>query len=539
MNKFLLRLLVMVVACNGFAQSITKRDSLLGGLSTERTAFNVMRYDLNIKIDPNEKFISGYNDITFSLLTKSKTIQLDLFENMKVDSILFAEKALKYDREFGAVFLTIPKEFEVNKPYTIRFYYSGHPIAAPRAPWNGGFDWKKDINGNHWVGVAVQGTGASLWYPCKDSQSDEPENGSTIKVAVPTGLINVSNGRFAGSTDLQNGFTRWDWEIKNPINNYNITVNIGDYVHLHEQHNGLDLDYYVLRYNKEKALEHFQQVKPMMDCFESKFGTYPFASDSFKLVETPYLGMEHQSAVAYGNQYMYGYLGHDNTNTGIGMQFDFIIIHESAHEWFGNSITSQDIADMWIHESFTTYAEAVYVECRFGYQKAMEYIYGQSQNIRNDKPVIGDYLLNAKGSADMYMKGSVFINMLRNVVNDDQKWWALMLNFSTQFRHKIIDTQTVITFFNQETGLNLTPLFDQYLRTVNIPKLFLLVEDDKLVYYYENINPDFKLPVDVLIGDSTIRLSPTLKKQKKVVGDLKGADVNLLHQNQLIDVVLN
>ncbi len=401
MKKSLVYLFLVVGTVTGFGQSFTRADSLLGGLSAERTAFNILRYDLNIKIDHDQRFLSGYNDITFNLLTKSKTIQLDLFENMKVDSITLANETLKYTREFGAVFLSIPKTLEISKEYTLRFYYSGNPIAAPRAPWHGGFDWKKDDNGNHWIGVAVQGTGGSLWYPCKDGQSDEPENGCTIKIAVPNGLMNVSNGRFTGSTDLNNGYTRWDWELKNPINSYNITVNIGNYVHLHDQHGGLDLDYYVLRYNEEKAREHFQQVKPMMDCFQTKFGDYPFTSDSYKLVESPYLGMEHQSAVAYGNQYMSGYLGHDTTNTGIGMLFDFIIIHESAHEWFGNSITAKDIADMWIHESFTTYAETVYVECLFGYENAMKYIKGQSQNIRNDKPIIGDYLVNSEGSADM------------------------------------------------------------------------------------------------------------------------------------------
>ena len=311
-------------------ETFTRKDSLHGGLRLERTCFDVLRYDLNIKINPQDKSISGFNAITFKVVEKTHKIQIDLFENMQIDSIVFNTKTLNYKREFNAVFIDFETALTKDSQQKIHFYYSGKPIIAKHAPWDGGFVFEKDSNEKDWIGVAVQGTGASLWYPCKDSQTDEPDFGATIKVAVPNGLMDVSNGRLIGSEDLKNGYTRWDWEVKNLINNYDITVNVGDYVHFGENYKGLDLDYYVLRGNEAKARIQFEQVKPMMDCFQSKFGPYPFREDGYKLVETPYLGMEHQSAVAYGNKYQSGYLGGDLSGTGIGLLFDFIIIHETA-----------------------------------------------------------------------------------------------------------------------------------------------------------------------------------------------------------------
>ncbi|WP_284652083.1 M1 family metallopeptidase [Flavobacterium terrisoli] len=491
------------------AQNFTRKDSLQGGLRPERTCYDVMRYDLNIKIDTKAKSIVGYNEITFKVVENATTIQLDLFENMKVDSIVYNKKKVNYTREFNAVFINFATPLFKEMPeQSIKFYYSGKPIVARRAPWDGGFVFDKDSNGKDWIGVAVQGTGASLWYPVKDSQSDEPDRGASIKVAVPNGLMNVSNGRFMGSEDLKNGYTRWDWEVKNPINTYDITVNIADYAHLHENYKGLDLDYYVLRENEEKARTHFAEVKPMMDCYQSKFGEYPFKEDGYKLVETSYLGMEHQSAVAYGNKYLKGYLGMDLSGTGIGLTFDYITIHESGHEWFGNSITTKDIADMWVHEGFTQYTEIVYVECTLGYDKAMQYTNGLRFNVENDRPIIGHYGVNNEGSGDMYPKGALLLNTLRHVINDDAKWWKLILDYSNTFRHKIIDTETVIAFFNKESGMNLTPIFNQYLRKTTIPKLDLKVENGELQARWSNVDADFNMPVDIVSDSKTIRIYP-------------------------------
>ena len=511
-NSFLVVLTLLGI--QQISAQFTRRDSLQGGLRIERTSYDVKRYDLNITINPEQKSITGFNEITFDVVTSTQKIQLDLFDNMKVDSIVWNTKKLKYVRDNDAVFIDLPEKLASKSNHKLKFYYSGNPRIARNAPWDGGFVFSKDKAGKDFIAVAVQGTGASLWYPVKDSQTDEPDNGASIKVAVPNGLMNVSNGRFLGSQDLKNGYTRWDWEVKNPINNYTITVNIADYVHIQDKMPDLDLDYYVLRENEAKAREHFMEVKPMMECFQSKFGRYPFWEDGYKLVETPYLGMEHQSAVAYGNKYKKGYMGFDLSGTGVGMFFDYITIHETGHEWFGNSITSTDIADMWIHEGFTTYSETVFIECIKGYDDAMKYINGQAKNVRNDRPIIGQYGVNNEGSGDMYYKGALLLNTLRHIVADDEKWWKMLYNYSETFKKKIITSDTVIDYFNKASGMNLTPIFRQYLYTNQLPIFIYKIKGDYLYYSWDNVNEDFNMPIDINFEGKKIRLYPTLKDQK-------------------------
>lgn len=511
-NRFLV--ILILIGIQQMNAQFTRRDSLQGGLRAERTAYDVKRYDLNITINPEQRSIKGFNEITFDVVSPTQKIQIDLFENMKVDSIIWNTKKLNYKRDNDAVFIDFPEKLLSKSNHKLKFYYSGNPLIAKNAPWDGGFVFKKDSNGKDFIGVAVQGTGASLWYPVKDSQSDEPDNGASIKVAVPNGLMNVSNGRFLGSQDLKNGYTRWDWEVKNPINNYTITVNIADYVHIQDKMPDLDLDYYVLRENEDKAREHFMEVKPMMECFQSKFGRYPFWEDGYKLVETPYLGMEHQSAVAYGNKYKKGYMGMDLSGTGVGMFFDFITIHETGHEWFGNSITSTDIADMWIHEGFTTYSESVFIECIKGYNDAMKYVNGQARNVRNDKPIIGQYGVNNEGSGDMYYKGSLLLNTLRHVIGDDEKWWKILYNYSETFKKKIITSDTVINYFNKASGMDLSTIFHQYLYTNQVPVFLYKIKGDYLYYSWNNTTDDFNMPLDIGFDDTKIRLQPTIKEQK-------------------------
>ncbi len=507
-----LSLFIMLLIANQFfaQETTTRKDTLQGGLRAERNCYDVLRYDLNLKVNIDEKSIVGFNDIYFIVKSKkTRRIQLDLFENMKVDSIIMDTKKLNYSREFNAVFIEFENYLYKDEEKSLRFYYSGNPIIAKNAPWDGGFVFKKDNNGKDFVGVACQGTGASLWFPCKDSQSDEPDYGATIKVAVPNGLMNVSNGKFKGSEDLKNGYTRWDWEVKNPINSYDITLNIGDYIHFGENYNGLDLDFYALRENEAKAKIQFEQVKPMLDCFQSKFGKYPFPEDGYKLVETFYLGMEHQSAVAYGNKYQNGYLGRDLSHTGIGLLFDFIIIHESGHEWFGNSITSKDIADMWIHEGFTCYSESVFVECQFGYEKAQTYINGLKENVANDKPIIGQYGVNKEGSGDMYYKGALLLNTIRSVINNDDLWWKILLKYSETYKHQIIDLKTVVGFFNKESTIDLTVIFDQYLKFKNIPVLEIKQKRKYFEYRWKTDITNFNMPIEMINKNEKIRLMPT------------------------------
>jgi aminopeptidase N len=538
MKKIFIVSLILLGFQSLFAQeTFTRKDSLRGSLQYGKGNYNVLRYDLNIKVNVEEKSISGYNDITFkATVNKTKDIQIDLFENMVIDSIIHNNEKIPFTREFNAVFLTFPQFLVQKFEKKIRVYYSGKPTIAKRAPWDGGFIFSKDKQGKPWIGVACQGDGASLWFPCKDSQTDEPDNGVSIKVTVPNGLMNVSNGRLLGNEDLKNGYTRWDWEVKNPINNYNITVNIADYAHIHDTHNGLDLDYYVLKENEEKAKTHFEEVKPMLDCFESKFGKYPFTEDGYKLVETPYLGMEHQSAVAYGNGYKKGYQGTDLSDTGIGLLFDFIIVHESGHEWFGNSITSKDVADMWIHEGFTCYSESVFVECQYGYEKAQTYINGLKRNVLNDKPIMGQFDVANEGSGDMYYKGALMLNTIRHILNDDAKWWKLLLSYSEKFRHKIIDNRMVLAYFERETGLNLKPVFNQYLKYKNIPVLELKITNKLLEYRWKTDEPNFAMPIDIKIKGKETRLQPTNEWQKSTFKVKKMKEVEVLTNEFFVDI---
>lgn len=492
----------------------TIADSLRGSLRPERTSFDVLKYNLNVKVEPDKKFISGFNKISFRVLENLPVMQLDLFANMKIDSILFHGEILRFEREFNAVFISFNKQLKTNSIDSLEFYFSGNPLIAKTPPWDGGFIFSKDENGKDWVSVAVQGMGASLWYPNKDHQSDKPEE-AEIHVAASDGLMNVSNGRFTGKKELGNGFTEWSWKVTNPINNYNIILNIGDYVHFSDKFRDLDLDYYVLSYNLEKAKKQFQEVIPMMECFYTHFGEYPFVEDSYKLIESPHLGMEHQSGIAYGNKYKMGYDGTDISKSGVGKKFDFIIIHESAHEWFGNSITSSDIADMWIHEAFTSYAEAVYVECRWGKEDAFAYLNGlQNSMIQNKEPLIGDYGVNKEGSTDMYYKGANMLHTLRGVINDDEKWWALLKDFSESFKHKITNTEEVLAFFEERTNESLTPIFKQFLYYKEIPKLQFKKEKRRIYYRWEVSVENFEMPIDVKIRKRMKRITPTSEWQK-------------------------
>jgi len=513
---FSLNLNAQVVGTNH--SNYTEADTLRGSLRPERSNFNVTKYHLDLKVDPVEELITGSNTIHFDVLDDLPVMQLDLFANMEIDSIIHQNRRLDYTRKHHAVFITFDNALTKATSDSIQFYYHGNPVVAKNAPWDGGFVWDKDKDGNPWIGVAVQGTGASLWYPNKDHQSDEPEK-AQIDIAVPNGLMNISNGRFAGKQELDNGYTKWSWIVDSPINNYNIMLNIGNYSHFSDRFQDLDLDYYVLPYNLEKAKEQFQEVQEMMACFYDKMGPYPFEKDGFKLIETPYLGMEHQSAVAYGNEYKKGYLGNDLSGTGIGLRWDFIIIHESGHEWYGNSITARDIADMWIHEGFTSYTESIYIECRWGKEDALKYLKGIRANIGNQSPIIGDYNVNSEGSGDMYYKGANLLNMIRSIYDDDELWWSTLKDYTSTYRHKIITTHDTETFFDKATRVDLKPVFDQYLRHSALPVLQLKQRDDYIEYKWNASVVNFSMPVDLLLGNKEIRLTATSNWQRLETGE--------------------
>lgn len=518
---FLLLLPACAQLITGGQAPFTRADTLRGSLRPERTCYDVLYYHLNIRVDPGEEYISGYNELSFRAVDDFSRVQVDLFENMRVDSIVWEGRRLKYRREYHAVFIDFPETVRKGAQGTFRFYYSGSPVTAARAPWDGGFVWSADKEGRPWAAVACQGTGASLWWPNKDHQSEEPDS-MLISIAVPDSLMDVSNGRLRGKTSLGDGYTRWDWFVGNPINNYDVTVNIADFAHFTGEYKGHTLNYYVLHEHLEKAKEQFLEVPEMLACFEKYFGPYPFWEDGYKLVDAPYLGMEHQSAVAYGNKYRKGYLGRDLSGTGLGLKWDFIIVHESGHEWFGNSITSGDIADMWIHEGFTTYAESVYHECRWGYEEAMVYINGLKSNVLNDRPVRGPYGVNREGSSDMYYKAALMINTIRHIVDDDAQWWAMLREYCAGFRHRIVSASDVFDFFSKAAGRDLTPVFRQYLDHPEIPVLELELSGGTLRYRWVAQEPGFNMPVDIFMGGEEYRLEPTSEWQARDLQTLKG-----------------
>lgn len=483
--------------------TFTRADTLRGMLTPLRTAYDINYYHLDIRLDMDRKFISGSNEFRFTATQDLKRLQFDLFENMKIRRVVYQGKNLPFKREFNAVFIDFPVTIKKGSRQRFTVYYEGHPTIARQAPWDGGFVFSKDAAGKPWVGVAVQGFGASSWWPTKDHQADEVDS-MLISVTVPKGLMDVSNGRLRSAEPMPGNQTRYNWFVSYPINNYNVTVNVADYAHFSDSsfvgaRGRLSLDYFVLRENVEKARAQFSaDVRPMLKCFEDWFGPYPFYRDGFKLIETPYLGMEHQSAVAYGNQYKKGYLGKDLSGTGLGMDWDYIIVHESGHEWFGNNITSKDLADMWIHEAFTMYSEGLFIECSKGKEAGARYIAGLRQPIENKSPIIGPYNVNKEGSGDMYNKGANMLQTIRAVIGDDQKWKQILRGLNSEFGLKTTTTAQVVDFFNKETGLDLTGIFDQYLKYPVIPVLQLQDRGDgTTAYRWKADVKNFRMPVRV------------------------------------------
>lgn len=492
-------------------RAISRADILRGEYGPWRANNDLLSYDLDIRVDPEKKFLSGKNTIRFRMLKADTRIQLDLFANLNVDKILHGNTELKYTRELGTVFVDFPAPLKKGTVQSIEFHYSGFPQETGRF---GGISFRKDPAGRHWINTACQGIGASVWWPNKDQQQDEVET-MRLRVAIPNNLTDVSNGRLTGKTDLGDGYTRWDWAISYPINNYSVSLNIGAYEHFSDALGDLTLDFYCLPENLEKAKRQFAQAKPMIVAFEKYFGPYPFKRDGFKLIEVPYSGMEHQSAVTYGNRFANGYLERDWTGVGVSLKFDFIIIHESAHEWFGNAITGSDISDMWIQEGWATYAECVYVEALFGYDDALKYTNGYKSKVRNQQPIITQRGVNQTPSQDQYFKGALFLHTLRSVVDDDARWWKLMRAYCDRFRYRNILTEDVVAFFNQQTGRNLTPIFDQYLRRAALPVLELRFDEaaGNVAYRWKADVNGFNLPVKVGRAAAWQTIRPTTEWQ--------------------------
>ena len=528
-NKFLFGMLVTLMLLHNKSISqeyeFTKQDTLRGSITPERAWWDLTYYHLDIAVDLDNKFIKGSNTIEYKVLEPNKKLQVDLQSPLKITKVEQNGKELTFSSEGSAHFINLIDKQRKGKINSVKVYYEGNPKEAVRAPWDGGLSWTRDSNGKHFAATSCQGIGASIWWPNKDHMYDEVDS-MLISVNVPKGLMNISNGRLTKIEEFEDTNT-YHWYVSNPINNYGVNINIGDYVEFSEVYDGekgkLDMIYYVLRDNIERAKTQFKDAVKMMDAFEYWFGPYPFYEDSFKIVEVPYLGMEHQSSITYGNKYMKGYLGRDLSRTGWGLKFDYIIIHEAGHEWFANNITYKDIADMWIHESFTTYSENLFLDYHYGKEASSEYVIGTRAGISNSAPMIGPYGVNQRGS-DIYSKGANVLHTIRQIANSDEKWRRILRGLNKDFYHQTVETKQIENYISDKMGYDLSTFFDQYLRTTNIPVFEYKLNDGLLEYKWTNVVDGFKMPVEVFVGDEKIRLNPT-QETKSI--DVKSEKIRL------------
>lgn len=495
-------------------ENFTRQDTLRGSITPERAWWDLTYYDLDISVNPETKSISGKNTIQYKALKENNIIQIDLQPPMKITSVTQNGKSLEVEHDINAHFITLLDKQNIGEIHELEVFFEGNPREAIKPPWDGGISWDKDLNGNHFIASSCQGLGASVWWPCKDHMYDEVDS-MAISVNVPKGLMDISNGRLQGIEEKNDGTNTFHWFVNNPINNYGVNLSIGDYATFSEIYEGekgnLDMIYYVLNYNLEIAKIHFKEAPKMMEAFEHWFGPYPFYEDSFKLVEVPYLGMEHQSCVTYGNGYRNGYMGKDYwSGTGWGLKFDYIIVHEAGHEWFANNITAKDIADLWIQESFTTYSESLFIEYYYGKQAASEYLIGTRKHLANKTPIIGgNYNVNKKGnSIDLYYKGANFLHTLRQLIEDDEKWRQILRGLNKRFYHQTVTTRQIEDYISEQSGIDLTEFFNQYLRAAKIPTLEYQIENGNLKYRWTNIVDKFDMPVLVTINNKEVWLFP-------------------------------
>jgi len=528
-----LTLFFCLLSATVFAQTptFTHQDTLRGSVTPEREWWDLVHYDLHVKVDPATKTFSGTNTVTYRVIKAAKAMQIDLQAPMKITAVTESGKPLKVKQDGNAWFIELKKKQTAGEVNAITITYGGVPQISKRPPWEGGVTWTKDKNGNDFIVTTCQGDGASLWWPCKDHMYDETDS-MTISVTVPQHLMDVSNGRLRKTTDNKDGTKTFEWFVANPINNYGVNVNVGDYVHFGEVYNGekgpLDCDYYVLRDNLKKAKTHFKEVPRMLEAFEHWFGPYPFYEDGYKLVEVPYYGMEHQSSVTYGNFYKNGYHTTDVSGTGWGNNFDFIIVHESGHEWFANNITYKDIADMWVHEGFTAYSENLFLDYFYGKDASAEYLIGTRKNIRNDRPIIGYYDVNYSGSGDMYSKGANMLHTLRQLVGDDEKWRMMLRGLNKEFYHQTVTSDQLEHYLATQYGADLRPFFNQYLRDTKIPVLEYKTNGSKLSYRWANTVANFTMPVEVTVNEKAQTLTPTESWQTMTLdGPVKTLEVDV------------
>ncbi len=518
-------LLIFVTFSSGLAQqsNFSKQDTLRGSITPERIWWDLLHYNLDFKVSPSSKSIEGSNLIRYKVLNQNQLMQIDLQPPMEITAVIENNKELNYKREGNVYYIQLKKNQQIGTINEITIHFKGAPKISNNPPWDDGFTWEKDKNETDFIATSCQGGGSSIWWPSKDHMYDEPDQGIELSITAPKHLISVANGRLIQTKENSNKTITSSWKVVHPINNYGVNINIGDYVHFTEKYKGkkgvLDCDYYVLSYNLEKAKKQFKEVSRTLEAFEHWFGPYPFYEDSYKLVEVPYLGMEHQSSVTYGNGYQNGYKGIDLSGTGWGLKFDFIIVHESGHEWFANNITNIDIADMWIHESFTAYSENLFLDYHFGTEASNAYVTGTRKKILNDKPIIGNYDVNNSGSSDMYYKGANMLHTLRQIIDNDEKWRSILVGLNKDFYHQTVTTKQIENYIDKFFKIDLKPFFDQYLRTIKIPTLEYKLEHNNVFYRWSNIEDGFSIPVKLLINSNSEWIKPT-SRWKKFTSDI-------------------
>jgi aminopeptidase N len=515
-----LLLLVQSQATPYLAQSgeITRQERLRGSVTPERAWWDLLHYDLSVQFLPETRSLKGSNAIAFKTLAAGDRMQIDLQPPLEITSVTHGGEKLAYEREGNVYWITFAKPLPAGVEDRIDVSYEGVPVVAKRPPWDGGITWERDDLGNPFITTTCQGIGASIWWPCKDHGYDEPDRGMRIAITVPEALVAVSNGRLKRTEHDAAAKTKtYHWEVLNPINNYGVNANIGNYVHWSETYAGeggtLDIDYWVLAHQKDEAMRQFKEARRTLEALEHWFGKYPFYEDSYKLVTVPYLGMEHQSSVTYGNAFRNGYMTRDLSGTGVGLKFDFIIVHESAHEWFGNNISMKDAADMWIHEGFANYSESLFVEYWFGKEAAETYVVGTRRGIQNDRPIIGTYESNREGSGDMYPKGGNMLHTIRQLVGDDEKWRAILRGLNAELWHQTVTTEQVERYIAEKAGLDLSKVFDQYLRTKDVPLLRYKIDGRALTYRYDHVVDGFAMPLRATVNGKVVTLTPTATTQ--------------------------
>lgn len=519
-HKITICLILFLLPTFLFSQEkFTYDDTLRGSITRERAWWDLSYYELRVRVDPDKKSLDGSTTVFYKVIEPYQSLQIDLQPPLSINRVLQDGKPLNFKKEgANAYFITLEKSQQKGQLESVVVEYSGKPKVAKRAPWDGGFSWSKDKNGQHFVATSCQGLGASVWWPCKDHMYDEADS-MLISVTVPQNLMDVSNGRLRKMTVNSDSTRTFDWFVQNPINNYGVNVNIGNYTHFSDTFAGekgkLSMDYYVLPENLEKAKTQFKQANDMLKAFEHWFGPYPFYEDGYKLVEVPYLGMEHQSSVTYGNKYGNGYLGRDLSGTGWGLKWDFIIIHESGHEWFANNITYRDVADMWIHESFTNYSENLFTEYFYGKDAGAEYVIGTRKIIGNREPIIGKYDVNKEGSGDMYPKGGNMLHTIRQIVNDDAQWRSILRGLNKTFYHQTVTTKQIEDYVSQQAKRDLSKVFDQYLRDIRIPVLEYKLSKKHIEYRWTNCIAGFDMPVKIILdGKKELIIFPKTEVQK-------------------------